>query len=273
MRPPRHSELHVVLVVHRSTRFSSRADFPLVVFQDLSHSVPGVNLSETRITSGSYGATAEGIIEAGPYKGSRSQPQTPVVSPSAAAAGRLARSASESQAEPDERFLPFRYSVFIQRSFRWAGATVRPLPVSSSLRAFSLRSCCRLLADPLRVLSPTGPTSPQPRSGPVVMSDDLKNPAMEKLELVRKWSINTYKFTGYASLTVRQQDRFYNLNLGLSGAFPSLRHCLYPQCKFPARAASGNAGVVMDDERAGARSPGRRRARMSSQAHPCYECD
>ncbi|XP_029114722.1 arfaptin-1 isoform X2 [Scleropages formosus] len=111
------------------------------VFQrDLSHSVPGVNLSETRITSSSYGATAEGIIEAGPYKGSRSQPQTPVVSPSAAAAGRLARSASESQAEP-------------------------------------------------------GPTSPQPRSGPVVMSDDLKNPAMEKLELVRKWSINTYKCT------------------------------------------------------------------------------
>uniref|UniRef100_A0A8C9S412 ADP-ribosylation factor interacting protein 1 (arfaptin 1) n=2 Tax=Scleropages formosus TaxID=113540 RepID=A0A8C9S412_SCLFO len=79
------------------------------VFQrDLSHSVPGVNLSETRITSSSYGATAEGIIEAGPYK---------------------------------------------------------------------------------------GPTSPQPRSGPVVMSDDLKNPAMEKLELVRKWSINTYKCT------------------------------------------------------------------------------
>ncbi|XP_066574567.1 arfaptin-1 isoform X2 [Amia ocellicauda] len=33
------------------------------------------------------------------------------------------------------------------------------------------------------------------KSGPVVVSDDLKNPAIEKLELVRKWSINTYKCT------------------------------------------------------------------------------
>ncbi|XP_055765115.1 arfaptin-1-like isoform X1 [Salvelinus fontinalis] len=35
----------------------------------------------------------------------------------------------------------------------------------------------------------------QPRSGPVVLADDQKNPAMEKLDLVRKWSINTYKCT------------------------------------------------------------------------------
>lgn len=33
----------------------------------------------------------------------------------------------------------------------------------------------------------------QQKSGAVVLSDDLKNPAMEKLDLVRKWSINTYK--------------------------------------------------------------------------------
>nr|XP_029529301.1 arfaptin-1-like isoform X1 [Oncorhynchus nerka] len=33
------------------------------------------------------------------------------------------------------------------------------------------------------------------QSGPVVLADDLKNPAMEKLDLVRKWSINTYKCT------------------------------------------------------------------------------
>lgn len=33
----------------------------------------------------------------------------------------------------------------------------------------------------------------QPKSGAVVLSDDLKNPAMEKLDLVRKWSINAYK--------------------------------------------------------------------------------
>ncbi|XP_074518825.1 arfaptin-1 isoform X1 [Halichoeres trimaculatus] len=31
--------------------------------------------------------------------------------------------------------------------------------------------------------------------GAVVLSDDLKSPAMEKLDLVRKWSINTYKCT------------------------------------------------------------------------------
>lgn len=33
----------------------------------------------------------------------------------------------------------------------------------------------------------------QPNSRAVVLSEDLKNPAMEKLDLVRKWSINTYK--------------------------------------------------------------------------------
>lgn len=38
-----------------------------------------------------------------------------------------------------------------------------------------------------------GTVKAQPASGAVVLSDDLKNPAMEKLDLVRKWSINTYK--------------------------------------------------------------------------------
>uniref|UniRef100_A0A8D0HDC5 ARF interacting protein 1 n=1 Tax=Sphenodon punctatus TaxID=8508 RepID=A0A8D0HDC5_SPHPU len=33
----------------------------------------------------------------------------------------------------------------------------------------------------------------QQKSGPVVLADEIKNPAMEKLELVRKWSLNTYK--------------------------------------------------------------------------------
>ncbi|XP_013855378.1 arfaptin-1 [Austrofundulus limnaeus] len=40
-----------------------------------------------------------------------------------------------------------------------------------------------------------GTIKAQPASGAVVLSDDLKNPAMEKLDLVRKWSINTYKCT------------------------------------------------------------------------------
>ncbi|XP_055406649.1 arfaptin-1 isoform X7 [Bubalus kerabau] len=33
----------------------------------------------------------------------------------------------------------------------------------------------------------------QTKSGPVILADETKNPAMEKLELVRKWSLNTYK--------------------------------------------------------------------------------
>uniref|UniRef100_A0A8C6UA65 ADP-ribosylation factor interacting protein 1 (arfaptin 1) n=1 Tax=Neogobius melanostomus TaxID=47308 RepID=A0A8C6UA65_9GOBI len=35
----------------------------------------------------------------------------------------------------------------------------------------------------------------QPQSGALVLSDDLRSPALEKLDLVRKWSINTYKCT------------------------------------------------------------------------------
>eukprot|EP00074_Homo_sapiens_P074019 XP_011530173.1 arfaptin-1 isoform X3 [Homo sapiens] len=35
----------------------------------------------------------------------------------------------------------------------------------------------------------------QTKSGPVILADEIKNPAMEKLELVRKWSLNTYKCT------------------------------------------------------------------------------
>uniref|UniRef100_A0A8D0DJ23 ARF interacting protein 1 n=1 Tax=Salvator merianae TaxID=96440 RepID=A0A8D0DJ23_SALMN len=35
----------------------------------------------------------------------------------------------------------------------------------------------------------------QQKSGPVVLAEEVKNPAMEKLELVRRWSVNTYKCT------------------------------------------------------------------------------
>ncbi|XP_026872358.2 arfaptin-1 isoform X2 [Electrophorus electricus] len=41
----------------------------------------------------------------------------------------------------------------------------------------------------------TGSASGQTQSGAVVLADDMKSPALEKLELVRKWSINTYKCT------------------------------------------------------------------------------
>ncbi|XP_054460407.1 arfaptin-1 isoform X3 [Anoplopoma fimbria] len=117
---------------------------PETVFQRDSYpSGPGaLNLSESCVTSSNFASTTEGIIESGPYKGSASLPTSPVasVAPSSAVACRLARSASDSQAEK-------------------------------------------------------GTMNEQPNSGAVVLSDDLKSPAMEKLDLVRKWSINTYKCT------------------------------------------------------------------------------
>ncbi|XP_034744398.1 arfaptin-1 isoform X1 [Etheostoma cragini] len=115
---------------------------PETVFQR-DFSVPrALNLSESCVTSSNFASTIEGIIESGPYKGSASQPTSPVtpLAPSSAVASRLARSSSDSQAEKGEM-------------------------------------------------------NAQPVSGAVVLSEDLKSPAMEKLDLVRKWSINTYKCT------------------------------------------------------------------------------
>ncbi|XP_071770574.1 arfaptin-1 isoform X1 [Centroberyx gerrardi] len=134
---------------------SSAAEIPVTSNGDLDQSpeevfkrdsfpsAPGpLNLSESCVTSSNFASSTEGIIESGPYKGSASQPTSPVapVAPSSAVASRLARSASDSQAEK-------------------------------------------------------GTMKGQPTSGAMVLADDLKNPAMEKLDLVRKWSINTYKCT------------------------------------------------------------------------------
>ncbi|XP_063074458.1 arfaptin-1 isoform X1 [Engraulis encrasicolus] len=65
--------------------------------------------------------------------------------------------------------------------------TVGPSSVAASRLA-------RLASDS-QVELEKGATQGQPMSGAVVLADDLKNPAMEKLDLVRKWSINTYKCT------------------------------------------------------------------------------
>ncbi|XP_067106695.1 arfaptin-1 isoform X1 [Osmerus mordax] len=113
-----------------------------VFTRDSSRGPPrALSATEAHVSHSSF-ASAEGIIESGPYRGSASQPTSPVasVAPSSAVASRLARSASDSQAET---------------------GTMR------------------------------GPS----QSGAVVLADDLKNPAMEKLDLVRKWSVNTYKCT------------------------------------------------------------------------------
>ncbi|XP_056135465.1 arfaptin-1 isoform X3 [Lampris incognitus] len=133
---------------------SSAAEIPVTSNGDLDQSPEEVfvresfssghgalNLSETCVTPSNFASTAEGIIESGPYKGSASQPTSPVapVAPSSVVAGRLARSASDSQAE--------------------------------------------------KVMKG------QPQTGAMVIADEFKSPAMEKLDLVRKWSINTYKCT------------------------------------------------------------------------------
>ncbi|NXN26324.1 ARFP1 protein, partial [Nycticryphes semicollaris] len=52
----------------------------------------------------------------------------------------------------------------------------------------------RLAGQGCDLIIPTGGRAQQ-KSGPVVLADEVKSPAMEKLELVRKWSLNTYKCT------------------------------------------------------------------------------
>lgn len=109
--------------------------------RDLKRSLPvGLGLSETQITSHGFDSTKEGVIEAGPFQGSSASPISSVISPSNAAASRLAGQGSD-------------------------------------------------------LIIPTGGVRMQQKSGPVVLADEVKNPAMEKLELVRKWSLNTYKCT------------------------------------------------------------------------------
>lgn len=43
------------------------------------------------------------------------------------------------------------------------------------------------------VILSSGALRGQQMEGAVVLADDIKSPAIEKLELMRKWSINTYK--------------------------------------------------------------------------------
>ncbi|XP_010897499.1 arfaptin-1 isoform X3 [Esox lucius] len=79
---------------------------------------------------------------------------------------------------------PFTGSAFQPRS------PVAPVAPSSAAAS----RLARLASDSHAEIQ-KGTMQGQPLSGPVVLADDLKNPAMEKLDLVRKWSINTYKCT------------------------------------------------------------------------------
>ncbi|NWX26206.1 ARFP1 protein, partial [Notiomystis cincta] len=114
--------------------------------RDLKCSLPvGLGLSETKITSHGFDGAKEGVVYDGfswlhvPFSGSSASPKSSVISPSSAAASRLAGQGCD-------------------------------------------------------LIIPTGGRAQQ-KSGPVVLADEVKNPAMEKLELVRKWSLNTYKCT------------------------------------------------------------------------------
>ncbi|XP_026553937.1 arfaptin-1 isoform X2 [Pseudonaja textilis] len=109
--------------------------------RELKRSLPaGLGLSETQITSHGFDSTKEGTIAVGPFQGPSSLPMSPVISPSSAAA-------------------------------------------------------CRLAGQGNDLVIPKGNPRMQQKSGPVVLAEEVKNPAMEKLELVRKWSLNTYKCT------------------------------------------------------------------------------
>ncbi|XDC83709.1 hypothetical protein R6Z07F_014882 [Ovis aries] len=72
------------------------------------------------------------------------------------------------------------------------GSPAPPLP---SVMSPSRVAASRLTQQGSDLIVPAGGQSTQAKSGPVLLADETKNPAMEKLELVRKWSLNTYKCT------------------------------------------------------------------------------
>ncbi|XP_068135060.1 arfaptin-1 isoform X2 [Hyperolius riggenbachi] len=60
----------------------------------------------------------------------------------------------------------------------------------------SSTAASRLAGQEGDVIAPTGDRArTQHRSGPIVLSEDPKNTAIEKFELVRRWSLNQYKCT------------------------------------------------------------------------------
>ncbi|XP_025777607.1 arfaptin-1 isoform X2 [Puma concolor] len=70
------------------------------------------------------------------------------------------------------------------------GSPAPPLP---SVMSPSRVAASRLAQQGSDLIAPAGGQRTQTKGGPVILADEIKNPAMEKLELVRKWSLNTYK--------------------------------------------------------------------------------
>ncbi|XP_005871484.1 PREDICTED: arfaptin-1 isoform X4 [Myotis brandtii] len=72
----------------------------------------------------------------------------------------------------------------------YQGPSAPPLP---SVMSPSRVAASQLAQQGSDLIVPAGGQRTQTKSGPVILADEIKNPAMEKLELVRKWSLNTYK--------------------------------------------------------------------------------
>ncbi|XP_056265459.1 arfaptin-1 isoform X3 [Pseudoliparis swirei] len=131
--------------------------------------------AEIPVTSnGDLDQSPEAVFQRDSYPGG---PGAPNLSESRVTSGNLA-STTEGIIESG----PYRGSASLPTS------PVAPVAPSSAVASRLARSSSDSQAE-------KGVMNEQPQSGAVVLSDDLKNPAMEKLDLVRKWSINTYKCT------------------------------------------------------------------------------
>ncbi|XP_021051629.1 arfaptin-1 isoform X1 [Mus pahari] len=72
------------------------------------------------------------------------------------------------------------------------GSSAPPLPCVLSPSRVAASQLTQQAGD---LTVPAGGQRTHTKGGPVILADEIKNPAMEKLELVRKWSLNTYKCT------------------------------------------------------------------------------
>lgn len=63
-----------------------------------------------------------------------------------------------------------------------------------------------------------------------MLADEVKNPAMEKLELVRKWSLNTYKVCRQTFVCLYVCIPDMNLLLDWTEAFQVLYYCMKVIC-------------------------------------------
>nr|XP_039334969.1 arfaptin-1 isoform X3 [Saimiri boliviensis boliviensis] len=90
------------------------------------------------------------------------------------------------------------------------GSPAPPLP---SVMSPSRIAASRLAQQGSDLIVPAGGQRTQTKGGPVILADEVKNPAMEKLELVRKWSLNTYKLFQMVHTQRQLGDAFADLSL------------------------------------------------------------